>query len=152
LTGSNSFFSIIVKALGLKPETGDSGFSDSNGGQPYSGYIKTASEYKIMSGEGNGRFGAEDDITREQAITVIARAMRITRLNAGLKAGEKESLLAKIRDGREISEYAREDIALCIKEGIVLGRNGDLMKPDEALSRAETAALVSRLLKVSGLI
>jgi hypothetical protein len=56
--------------------------------QPGTANIKTAFEYKLISGYGGGKFGPEDTITREQVMTIAARAMDITGLHVRL-AGKK---------------------------------------------------------------
>lgn len=44
------FAAIMVRALGLEPETGASSFGDVNTADWYSGYINTASAYGIIKG------------------------------------------------------------------------------------------------------
>lgn len=44
------FAAVVVKALGLKPGVGGKSFKDVQDSDWYSGYVKTAFEYKIVSG------------------------------------------------------------------------------------------------------
>ena len=67
------FATIIVRALGLAPGTGSSGFDDVSTAGWYCGYINTAVDYGIVTGYGDGTFGPNEPITREQAMTMIAR-------------------------------------------------------------------------------
>ncbi|SFG06678.1 Listeria/Bacterioides repeat-containing protein [Desulfotomaculum arcticum] len=146
------FAAIMVKALGLKAGSGASGFDDVKSSDWYSGYIKTAAEYGIISGYANGSFGPADKITREQAMTMIARAMKITGLKAELAAGEEEKLLSGYEDREVLAEYARSGIAECIKTGVVSGNSSTGIAPKDNISRAEVAVMVRRLLQKSGLI
>jgi hypothetical protein len=146
------FAAIIVKALGLKPGTGDNKFTDVNSSDRYCDYIKTAAEYKIISGYGNGKFGPNDKITREQTLTMIARTMNIIGLKAQFANGEMDKLLASFRDAAKSEDYARDSIAVCVKTGIISGRNGNLIAPKENITRAEVAVIVRRLLLKSNLI
>ena len=118
----------------------------------YCGYIETASEYGIINGYGNGEFGPNDTITHEQAITMIARAMKITGLKVTLNSDNINRIINACADGAAVSEYAKESIAKCIYLGIVNRVDGNRITPKEYITRAEVAVMISRLLQKSGLI
>jgi hypothetical protein len=146
------FAAIMVRALGLKAGIGGNPFTDVSSTAWYCDSIKTAVEYKLISGYGDGRFGPSDKLTREQAMAIISRAMNITGLKAELAGGEAEKLLAGFTDAAKAADYARNSIAACLKAGIVSGRGGRLIAPKDNITRAEVAAIVQRLLRKSGLI
>lgn len=146
------FATIMVRALGLEPGTGASGFGDVAASDWYSGYIKTAASYGILKGYDNGNFGPNDTITREQAMTMIARAMAITKLSAGLTDGETSQLLSNFSDEMFASDYAKESIAACLKTGIISGTSKTTISPKNNITRAEVAVMVERLLQKSNLI
>lgn len=146
------FAAVIVRALGLKPEIGENPFSDINSTDLNREYIQTAYEYGIISGYGNREFGLMDKTTREQAITMIARAMKITGLKVDFTDGEAEKLLSGFEDADQSVEYAKNGISVCVKAGVVNGRNGNLIAPKDSITRAETAVIARRLLQKSKLI
>jgi len=146
------FAAIIVRALGLKPGMGSNPFKDVDNSQWYAGYVKTAAVYNLITGDTNGNFGPDDRITREQAMTMIARAMSITKLNAGLQSDETARILAKYTDGGNVSGYAQSSIAQCIITGVISGRTDAVIAPKNYITRAEVAVIVERLLKKSELI
>ncbi len=146
------FAAIIVKALGLKPGIGKNPFSDVKNTDWYADYIKTATDYKIIAGYGNGKFGPMDKITREQAMTMIGKAMNITDLKVQLSSDQIGELLAGFGDGSKAAGYAKNSIAACIKSGIVSGRGGKLIDPKAYITRAEVAVIVRNLLIKSDLI
>ncbi len=146
------FAAIIVQALGLKSGSGEGPFSDVNAGEWYSGSIQTGSEYKIISGYGNEKFGPTDKISREQAMSMIARAMNITGLKADFQTGEAEKLLAGYSDAGRAAEYAKNSLAACVKTGIITGKNKNMIAPKDNISRAEVAVMVQKLLQKSKLI
>jgi uncharacterized repeat protein (TIGR02543 family) len=146
------FATIIIRSLGLTPETGESSFSDVASAAWYSGYIKTASSYGIIMGYGDGTFGPNDRITREQAMTMISRAMGITNLHSSLTENEITNILKAYTDLSNASEYAKENIAACIDTGIVSGRSQNTIAPKDNITRAEVAVIIQRLLQKSGLI
>ncbi|WP_240421852.1 fibronectin type III domain-containing protein, partial [Paenibacillus periandrae] len=146
------FAAMIVRALGLKADNGLSPFKDVQSSAWYNGYVNTALNRSIVTGFENGTFAPEDKITREQAMMMIANAMKITGPQVNLQAQEAGQLLSKFDDGNLASEWARVSIANCLDAGIVTGRNGYQLEPKELISRAEVAALVQRLLHKAGLI
>jgi hypothetical protein len=146
------FAAIIVTALGLKPGAGTDSFSDVKAADWYAGYIETATEYKLISGYGNGRFGPKDKITREQAMSIIGKAMSITGLKMELTSQESNELLAGFSDGSKAADYSKNSIAACVNSGIVSGRKGNFIAPKENITRAEVVIMVRNLLKESGLI
>ncbi|OMF09169.1 S-layer homology domain-containing protein, partial [Paenibacillus sp. FSL H7-0331] len=146
------FAAMIVRALGLKADNGLSPFKDVQSSAWYNGYVNTALNGSIVTGFDNGTFAPEDKITREQAMMMIANAMKITGLQVNLQAQEAGQLLSKFDDGNLAAEWARASIANCLDAGIVTGRNGNQLEPKESISRAEVAILVQRLLQKSGLI
>ncbi len=146
------FAAIVVRALGLKPGSGSNPFTDVSDTAWYCDYIKTAVEYKLISGYDNGKFGPNDKITREQAMTIIARAMNITGLKAGLNMSEFDKLPGVFTDVDKASDYAKNAIAACVGSGVVSGRSDKLIAPKDSITRAEVAVIVQRLLRKSGLI
>jgi len=147
------FAEIVVRALGLmRPGTGRDTCIDIMNNNRYYDAVSVAYEYGVVFGYGNEKFGPDDKITREQAMTMIARAMKVTGLKAELANGEEDKLLTSFTDADRTAEYAKAGIASCVKAGIVFGRNGKLISPKDNLTRAEAAAIVQRLLRSSKLI
>lgn len=146
------FSAIIVKALGLKPATGKSSFSDVAVTARYTPYLQTAYEYGIISGYGNGRFGPDDKITREQAMTMLGNAMKITGLDTSFGSDEIDKILSAYTDSGEVVSWGRQNMAACIKAGIISGRGGMRLSPKANITRAEAAIIVRNLLVKSGLI
>lgn len=143
------FAVIAVRALGLmRPDMGKAAFSDVNKADWYYDAVSIAYEYGLISGYGSGKFGPDDAITREQAMTIIARAMNITGLKTDLTNGEDEILLAGFKDTDKSAEYVRDSI----KDGIISVRDGKLLVPKDNITRAEAAVIIRRLLQISDLI
>lgn len=146
------FAAIVVKALGLKSKTGKSSFVDVKVTDWYQPFVETAYEYGIISGVGENRFAPMNKITREQAMTIIAKAMDITELKVDMRGSEVEMLLADFKDKDTISEYAKRNAAVCVKSQIISGRADNLLVPKNSITRAETVVLVKKLLEKSKLI
>lgn len=148
----SEFAAIVVRGLGLKEEVYGNTFKDVKADDWYSGFIQTAYEYNIISGYDNGNFGLADKITREQAMTMIARAMKISKLKSELKEQEQNTLLAGFVDSNMSSDWAWKSIAECIKAGIVMGKSGGVLAPGDNITRAEACVIIQRLLQKSNLI
>ena len=146
------FAATVVSALGLAPGTGTGSFSDVAPADWFCGYVETAAEYGLITGYPNGKFGPNDTITREQAMTMMARAMKITKLETSLTADKVLTLLAGYSDGASVSSYADDSIAACVSAGLVSGRPGNTIAPRENITRAEVAVVMERLLQKSNLI
>jgi len=91
-------------------------------------------------------------ITREQAMTIVARAMSITKLKADLNADDVDRLFGNFIDSKASSDWAKEYIAKCIKAAIISGKDNKIIAPIDNITRAEVAAIVRRLLQKSNLI
>ena len=146
------FVAIIVRALGLAEGMGENTFSDVDADAWYCGYIETASSYGIINGYTDGTFRPTDNITGEQAMTMIARAMAVTQLEYALTDSEAESLLAGYSDAADAAAYARESVAACLKTGVVETCEEYTLYMKENIARAEVAVIVQSLLQQSELI
>ncbi|SDD83717.1 Polygalacturonase [Paenibacillus sp. UNCCL117] len=147
------FAAIIVKGLGLmRPGTGKDVFKDVAQDSWYYDAAAIAYEYGLIEGYEDGTFGPMDKITREQAMTMTARAMKLTGLKAELTQEEADKLLAGFEDAGYAADYAKPGIASVLNTGIITGRDGHIMAPKSNITRAEVAVIVSRLLQKSGLI
>lgn len=146
------FAAVIVRALGLKPEQGAAPFTDVSGSDWCSGYMLTAHTYGLVTGFGDGTFRPNDYITREQAMTILARAMTLTGLETKLPVLSDEEALRPFADAGAVSDWALAGVAGNVRAGIVTGRNGTELAPRAFITRAEIAVMAERLLGNSDLI
>ena len=147
------FMMIVVKALGLmKPGAGKDVFGDVAKAAWYYDAVSAAYEYGIIAGYENSKFEPDCEITREQAMVMIARAMKTANIKVEFDGGEEDKLLENYIDADKSADYAKSSIAACIKAGIVNGRNDNLVAPKDYITRAEAAIIVRRLLQKSNLI
>lgn len=146
------FAAVIVRALGLDLGVGDNIFTDVTASSWYFGYVGTAVTYNIITGYGNNTFGPNDKITREQAMTMVARAMTITELETSLTNNEISSLLSGFSDSEQVAGYAKAGVAACLNNGVVTGKTGTTVAPKDYIKRAEVAVIMERMLQKSDLI
>jgi hypothetical protein len=143
----------MIRALGLAGQNTEKNcFSDIKEDKWYYSTIATASKYKLIEGYDDGTFLPNDKITREEAMTMITRAMKITNIDTDLSLDEVNNILSAFTDSEKVSDWARFDIAECIKTGIASGRSNNQIEPKENITRAETAVIIRKLLQKLDLI
>jgi|GEM_PF-1313692 len=145
------FAAILVRGLGLKSDAGASAFTDIKGMEWYAGSVRAAYGFGLISGFEDGTFRPQETITREQAMVMIAKAMKLTGLTTGATLSASEQLDA-FADAGSVASWAKDSVAASIEAGIVSGRSGTELAPKDAITRAEVAVIVQRLLQKSDLI
>lgn len=132
------FIKMAVGVLSLETvET--SLFSDVEQQSWYYGYVGAAAQSGIVTGVGAGLFSPEQEITREDAALIAVRML-------SSKGVELEGTWT-FSDAAEISDYAAGAVNALAANGILTG-DGGKMRPQDSISRAEAAALFSRLISV----
>lgn len=71
------FAAIMVRALGLPDQTGSAPFNDVSSSDWYVGAVAQAQQYGIIQGYADDMFHPSQTITREEAVVILERAMRI---------------------------------------------------------------------------
>lgn len=144
------FTALLARALGLpeskSTETG--GFRDVIGSSWYANAVSAVKAYGIMDGFKDGTFGPNREVTRQEAIVTIVRAMSLVRDTVGAK---KQADLSNFTDRDQISNWASEAIRTAIEAGLIEG-SGNELRPQQSLTRAEMAVFIHRMLSKPGLI
>ena len=145
------FVAIMVRALGLKPTAEGDMPKDVQASDWYAGVVQTGLSYKLINGYEDGSFRPDLTITRKEAAAVVARALTIAKLNNGITDSEAKKQLEFFKDGSLVPEWAKNDLAAAVKNQILQGDNGRIL-PDDNVTRAQTAAMMRRLLQQANLI
>lgn len=146
------FTAIVVRGLGLRPESEETPFSDVQTMDWYNGAIRTANAYGLINGFEDGSFHPNETITREQAMAILAKAMTITGLKDSLNSGTLDTTLQSFQDETTVSNWARSSVVDSVKSGLVQGRSQSQLAPKGQITRAEIATIMQRLLQKSDLI
>ncbi|MBR5507484.1 MAG: S-layer homology domain-containing protein [Clostridia bacterium] len=128
----SEFVKMIVLALSIEPDSSLCTFSDmtNSWAKPYVGVAVKAG---FVSGISETEFAPDLEINREQACTMVARAL-------GLKAPEVPNIFT---DDKDISDYAKDYVYALRAKGIIDGRATDAgFAPKDGLSRAEAAKII----------
>ncbi|MGG3283278.1 S-layer homology domain-containing protein [Paenibacillus solani] len=146
------FAAMIVRALGLdEVQVGVPAFQDVGADDWYNGVITQAVQYGLLQGYEDGRFRPAQGITRQEAMAVMARVMKLAGITSAVNEVEAAAVLSLHQDLEELSDWAKPAAAVLLKHGIVLG-SGAGLKPLQKLSRGEAAVMLQRLLKGAELI
>ncbi|NUU53364.1 hypothetical protein HP548_04585 [Paenibacillus taichungensis] len=140
---------IVVRALGLSDNGNETTFTDVTSSDWYAGAIAKAVEYGLIEGYENQTFAPNQTITRQEALVIMNRALRL----AGLETDGADaiSLLSPFADQAAVAAWAKQAMAAAVKNRLVEGSTEGLM-PTKNLTRGETAAIVQRFLVGSNLI
>lgn len=144
------FVLLLVRALGLTAESGagaDSGdrFADVRPGDYYYEAIEAAAGLGLAQGGGDGRFAPRADISRQDMMVLLERALRLAGKLPELEAGAAADGLGAFKDADRVAGYAAPAIAALVQSGIVQGSGGSLL-PQGGATRAEAAVLLFRAL------
>lgn len=150
--GRAEFAAMIVRALGLHAERSERSFDDVKAGDWFYEPIGIAGAYGLIDGYPDGSFRPQHPITRQEAMAVILKAMKRTGMNsAAFSEKEIRERLAPFGDQERISPWAQEAAAVSIAAGVFNGDHGKL-RPQDRITRAETAAILLRMLRHADLI
>lgn len=128
------FTVMLVKALKLENKDGKQ-FTDISDHWAKES-ILTAAAHGIISGYDENTFGPDDLVTREQAASIIALAAR---LETGGRA-------VNFIDRDQISSWAGSGVAAAVNEGFFNGYPDGSFRPQNIISRAESALIIAKLL------
>ena len=131
------FATVLYRLAGQPGVTGQSIFTDVEDGQWYSDAIQWANENGIIFGYGGGRFGPDDIITREQAVTLLYRYSEKIDRNTSDQAD-----LSKYTDAFQILDWALSAMRWAVGAGIVYGRSPTTLVPQGQMTRAEVVGIL----------
>ncbi len=124
------FAAMVNRVFGFAAK-GDSIFTDIEKDSVYYNDILTAYAQGFMTGDEERRVKADQPITREEAIIILAR----------LCGAENTGIAKTFKDSEDISFWAKDYVETMISTGIISGFNGYL-HPRENITVAESAALI----------
>ena len=129
----------VLYRLGNSSDSLENIFSDVEEGKWYSEAIAWAAHNKIVEGYGNGNFGPNDTLTREQMVAVLYRYSVFMKYDAS-----KLNDLDSFTDADAISGWALAAMKWAVGNGIVEGVGNDLVSPETGATRAQFAAIMQR--------
>ncbi|NLE24976.1 MAG: S-layer homology domain-containing protein [Clostridiaceae bacterium] len=144
LTTNRGMIASILYRLNGTDETSESTFKDVIPGAYYAKAVAWAQGKGIIAGYGNGMFGPEDSITREQMATILWRY-------AGSPVAADSTGLNTFKDAVEISSYAKNALAWTHQKGIIAGKGNGILDPKGYATRAEVAQIMYNFIQKADL-
>lgn len=144
------FASVIVRALNLPQKQADV-FSDVRKGDWFWSVVGTAYYHGLVSGRTETTFDPNGTITRQEAASMVARAAKYCGMDISMEPGAIMNQLTLFGDYPSVSNWARESVAFCYKEGI-LNQDDWNIEPARNITRSEVAEMLYHLLEQSELL
>ena len=128
---------ILMGAINALNAKGESTFSDVPSTAWYYNAVSVASQLGIVSGYGDGNFGPNDLITRQDMALMTYKTAKI--MNKSLEPVNAE---ITFEDSHEISDYAFEAVMTLQKAGIINGMTDTTFEPHSNATRAQSAKVI----------
>ena len=104
-------------------------------------YVASAYSLGITSGLGNGNFGKNNPITRQEAATFLHRTA--VRAYLPIERNQRENF----SDYDDIAQWARNSVDIMYEAGVINGMDGNRFVPSGFTTRAQAAKMIYELLK-----
>ncbi len=143
LTLTRAMLAVILYARAGEPAvTAESKFSDVPAGQWYTNAVIWAAENGIVVGCGDGTFRPGAAVTRAQAAVMICGFAAFACDDVTARAD-----LAAFGDAADVPSWALAEMQWTVAERLISGRDGKLLAPNDAMTRAEIASILSAYIR-----
>lgn len=126
---------IITRAFNAQVAKDVAAFSDVKVGEWYADYLAKAYQMQVIQG-GNGLMKPMDQITRQEAFVIIARAMKLT---------DASEFSGSFSDVGSLAVWAKGGVAALANAGYIQGAGGKL-NPTANITRAEFAQVMKNVI------
>lgn len=135
------FVQMVVMAFGFGMKGTTANFTDVSNSDWFVNAVQVAYSNGVVNGTTATTFAPHANITRQDMMTILYNAANAKGIN--LTNGD-----ASFTDAGSISGYAQSAVAAMVGSNVVSGYTDGSVKPLNNASRAEAAAMLSRLLEV----
>ena len=114
-------------------------YNDVSGDAWYADSVAWAAENGIVNGYGDGQFGPNDSVTREQFVVMLWRYV-------GSPEANSHDLTA-FTDAEQINGYALEALCWAVENGVLNGSGNGRLAPGGTATRAEAAQILKNFIE-----
>lgn len=132
------FAQILYNKAGQPSVVDSSAFNDVPIGAWYADAVTWAAANDIVGGYGDGMFGPDDPITREQLAVMLWRYVG---------KPVPPNLLLNFTDADRVSGYALDALCWAVDQGIINGKGNGILDPKGFATRAEVAQILKNYQK-----
>lgn len=129
----------VLYRLSQSDDMSENIFADVEEGKWYTEAITWAAKNNIVSGYGNGNFGPEDILTREQMVAILHKYSKFM----GYDVSKKDDL-GSYHDADNISDWAIAEMQWAVGNGLIKGVGNNLVSPRTGANRAQFAVIMQR--------
>ncbi|BBH24405.1 hypothetical protein Back11_57500 [Paenibacillus baekrokdamisoli] len=134
------FVTVLDRMLRLHPVSSPvSPFTDVSKSAWYYGWIQAAVQLGLAEGTSASTFAPAKSVTRQEAAALLARALKQPEAVTSVSKGFKDSSL--------IAAWAKAPIGTMQKLGLMKGDNTGKFRPNDSITRQETAVMIDRVLQ-----
>ena len=130
----------IIYRMESEPEAPSSSFSDVLAGAWYAPAVSWAQKNSVILGYGDGTFGPDKQITREQMVTIIYRYAQLKGYDTTARAD-----LSCYADAGELGDWAEEAMSWAVSVGLIQGTGATTLSPKGSATRAQIALITMRM-------
>lgn len=138
-TDRGMIVTLLYNLAGRPPVTSMSAFTDVPAGKYYTAAVAWAAANRIVGGYGDGTFGPDDKITREQMATILYHYADYMNYDV---SGRSD--ISGYADVGSVSSFALTAMRWANSEGLITGRTTTTLVPKGTATRAETAVLLAK--------
>ena len=138
------FLTMLLRAFDFVDGEAEQGFNDVDESAWYYKYAMTGKKYGITGGYEDGSFRAENNVTRQEAVCMIANLANTGAIALG---AVRESV--EFTDNEQIAEYAAENVQRLYCAGVINGYEDGSFAPLGQLTRAEAAKMIFSILQAN---
>mgnify|MGYP004701628365 FL=1 len=135
------FATVLHRLAGAPAASGAAGFRDVADGKWYTDAILWGQSTGIITGYGNGLFGTNDLVTREQMCVMLSRYLQWAGYELPAVTAAKQ-----FDDKAQISKWAADNVAFCQTRGLINGQPNNRFAPKANATRAENSAVLQRMI------
>ncbi|MBP2072299.1 S-layer homology domain-containing protein [Thermoanaerobacterium butyriciformans] len=132
----------LYRLAGCHKTSASVNFTDVINGTEMSDAISWANKNSIAVGYGNGKFGPNDPITREQFAAMMFNFAKWKGIDVN-----KSDDLSEFVDASIISDWAKPSLQWAVSIGIIKGNGSGKLNPLDYITRAEVAAILMRFIE-----
>lgn len=138
------FAVMVARALEVGQHNVHTNYSfDDMKGKWYAKEAQFLVDFGIIGGYGNGKFGGDDTLTREQAMAILGRTLEFMGVDA------TSSKAANVTDLSKVSAYAKDYVNYFAEQEVLASGSKIAFNPKDSLTRAQMAKILVRGLQLT---
>lgn len=115
-------------------------FADVPDDEWYTDSVLWAQQNDIVTGYGEGLFGPDDNVTREQIATILKNYIQWQGLDTS-----KRNDISRYTDAKDVSPWAMDSVEWANALGLIEGKTEKILAPKKYATRAEVATILYRI-------